>query len=366
MSITRFDISLIQPSKPVGALAAAAALVLSAGAAAAQEEIENRGPYYEDDAWYDVTEWFDGNDYNPTDEDVWQWDDETYDRMDDEDNSDIDDDAWYGFDAGDADDNWYYDYYDDGHRYYSVSDDPGLYEYAHEYYDYDGDGAYDGLYIFYDADGDGEFEELNYYALGVATQQQRDASDKQVRENASAKAKVAQGEIHRLKTVDVREGEHLVARIRGERAMTLVDLGPQDQLHRELFHEGATLHATGPMAKIGEKHVLIAQQVKIGDKSIDVERRPLRLDGAVKATRAMDVHGEKHLLLVLSYDEHDFLVDLGASAQFDGKLKLGENVSVEGVPTRVQDGRHVLMAQRLKDGEETFDITRRSQSRKQR
>jgi hypothetical protein len=32
------------------------------------EEWEEHTPYYEDDALLDVTEWLDGNDYNPTDE----------------------------------------------------------------------------------------------------------------------------------------------------------------------------------------------------------------------------------------------------------------------------------------------------------
>jgi hypothetical protein len=36
-------------------------------------------PYYEDDAWFDISEWLDGNDYNPTDEIAGKWDDETYD-----------------------------------------------------------------------------------------------------------------------------------------------------------------------------------------------------------------------------------------------------------------------------------------------
>ena len=58
---------------------------------AAAEEVNRGTPYYEDDAWYDVSEWFDGNDYNPTDEVWFRWDDERYQAADDT-GSDVDND----------------------------------------------------------------------------------------------------------------------------------------------------------------------------------------------------------------------------------------------------------------------------------
>jgi hypothetical protein len=49
-----------------------------------------RSPYYNEDEWYDPTDWFDGNNYE-LDWDAYHDD--------------------YGYDATNADDDWYYDYY---------------------------------------------------------------------------------------------------------------------------------------------------------------------------------------------------------------------------------------------------------------
>ncbi|MCA9171482.1 MAG: hypothetical protein KDB23_27625, partial [Planctomycetales bacterium] len=118
---------------------------------AANESVKN-SPYYEDDAWYDVSEWFDGNDYNPTDEAIGRWDDETYDRADALTSSDTDNDIdWnasrYGYYDNDklSDNKWFYDYYDYGNLDYSDYDDDGYWDYTANYYDYDNDGVYDSV-----------------------------------------------------------------------------------------------------------------------------------------------------------------------------------------------------------------------------
>src|SRR4051812_37629482 len=78
---------------------------------AAAAEFGDNTPYYEDDAWYDVSEWFDGNDYNPTDEAWWRWDDETYQRSQDT-GGDVDrEHNSYGYNTKNSND-WFYDYYD--------------------------------------------------------------------------------------------------------------------------------------------------------------------------------------------------------------------------------------------------------------
>jgi len=53
---------------------------------------EDRGSKVEDDAWYDISEWFDGNDYNPTDEAIGRWDDEIFSYEDARTSSDSDND----------------------------------------------------------------------------------------------------------------------------------------------------------------------------------------------------------------------------------------------------------------------------------
>lgn len=342
----------------VGAAVCAAVLVLSAAAVVAQEEIERHGSYYEDDAWYDVTEWLDGTDYNPTDERGRVWDNETYNRMRDT-GPDTDDDQWYGYDKGEEndDDNWYYDYYDDGYRSYSRDRDGELYDFASEYFDYDGDGFYDAFFTYFDEDGDGEYEEVNYYALGDVSDKQRAASEQRLQK--SSQRHLVQGEVERLKTIEVRSGTHLVARLdpHGDPSV-IVDLGPHSAWQDKAMKEGVDIQVHGPIAEVGDKRILVAQNVEMDGKMIDLERNPLKLTGRVKATRGVMVRGEKHLLLVLTHDDGDYLVDLGPAEQFEGSLSSGEAVAVRGVPTRVQDGRRVLMATHLTADETTHEIER--------
>ena len=81
----------------LGLTMAAAAPLAVFSPTLADVEWEERNSYYEDDAWYDITEWFDANDYNPTDEDPWEWDDETYQSWDDP-GYDWDNDYVYDYD----------------------------------------------------------------------------------------------------------------------------------------------------------------------------------------------------------------------------------------------------------------------------
>jgi len=100
--------------------ASVAAGVTLISAAAIADDGATSSAHYEDDAWYDISEWMDGNDYNPTDESVWRWDDEVYNAH--EDTSDDWDNDVYGYDDDNTSDRWFYDYYDDNYRSYYTDD----------------------------------------------------------------------------------------------------------------------------------------------------------------------------------------------------------------------------------------------------
>lgn len=67
----------------MAAVAAAAIAATGTARVTADEEWWDHTPYYEEDSWLDITEWFDGNDYNPTDETAFRWDNETYEASND-------------------------------------------------------------------------------------------------------------------------------------------------------------------------------------------------------------------------------------------------------------------------------------------
>jgi hypothetical protein len=338
-----------------------AAATLSGGARAAEWEESN--PYYEDDAWYDISEWLDGNDYNPTDEVVGRWDDETYHASADD--GDADNDAGYGYDDRSADDDWYYDYYEN--RTYSTYGEPnesGIYAFSSKYYDYDGDGYYDAMSSLTDSDADGWYDDYDYYSFSdrtgdatasdQTTQQQPDSRDPQSK--ASSKRTEASGTIEQLKKVKVRGGgQHHVARLKTDDGKTtIVDLGRADQLSVQP-EQGQRATVYGPTIKVGDHSVVLAKTLKLEEgQEQRIDRAGRKFSGKIKKLKTAQVHGEDHQLAIVELDSgKQALVDLGQRDKLQAQLGEGDQVEVHGVPVKVKD-RLVLMANSVtKDGEKT-------------
>ncbi|TWT90590.1 hypothetical protein Mal64_09840 [Pseudobythopirellula maris] len=359
-------------------LAGSAAILVAAPTfAATTTDWEQSSPYYEDDAWYDVTEMFDGNDYNPTDERWGVWDDEIYgnnDRTSLE--YDTDNDTYYGYDSTASDDSWFYDSYDPGYTYYdgwdAYDDTIETYEYSHNYHDYDNDGFFDAYTSYYDWDNDGFYEDIEYYSFNNewvddeagSLASQRDPSQQNSGQQASnqqsqrsSKAFRVSGSIDKQKTVKVRGTEHTVVMVRGmqnQDQTAVVDLGPKSDLPDFNLKKGSLLTATGPVTKVKDKRVILAQQAKQGDIKHQVDRQPKPIEGAVTDTRDVQVRGEKHRLLVMtSSDDKKILVDAGQASRL-AELDLSEDakLTVRGVPVKAND-RMLVMAESLtQDGKQ--------------
>ncbi|MEZ6090736.1 MAG: hypothetical protein R3C05_22490 [Pirellulaceae bacterium] len=184
---------------------------------AADEDFHENTLLYEDDAWYDVSEWFDGNDYNPTDEAIGRIDNETYELSEALTSSDIDDDIdWdnssYGY-YDDNDSDWYYDYYDYGYTDYADYNDDGFYDYSADYYDYDYDGIYDSTWEYYDTDEDGIYDDTLYLTYNDAEDKKQTERQSQGQDNMKSKRSEvvsAQGAIKAAKKVKTPTGMNLV------------------------------------------------------------------------------------------------------------------------------------------------------------
>jgi hypothetical protein len=141
-------------------------LTHSIATTASADEFETRTPYYEDDAWYDVSEWLDGNDYNPTDETIGRWDDETYDAETAGSDSDNDADQGYTQNKHSNNNDWFYDNFDNRKSsVYSGPNRENVYSYRWDYFDYDRDGYYDAVTSLYDTNNDGSYDQFKYYAF---------------------------------------------------------------------------------------------------------------------------------------------------------------------------------------------------------
>jgi hypothetical protein len=358
-------------------------------------EWEQNTPYYEDDAWYDISEWLDGNDYNPTDEVAGRWDDEVYDWSAIE--RDQDNDYAYGYDEKSGDDNWYYDYYDGSYSYYDeINDD--IYNHSYTYYDYDNDGSYDALATYHDTDADAAYDEYNFYSFSDASEKSDstanandtasgDRTQKQAArhpDQRAAKGMQVSGTVEKAKRVNVRNApDRLVVQVSGEQGkMFIVDLGPANQLGHnrqnqqqqqqtrdsqanaqrsgeQPVKQGERISARGPMTKVGDKQVLMAQSVKIGNQAEQkIQRAGQQITGQVATLKTAKVRGQDHQLVILNLQSgKQTLVDLGPADKLNVDLAKNDQIQIQGVPVKVK-GKLVFLANSVSKGGERATIHR--------
>ncbi len=348
------------------ACGALAVIQLSAARAA---EWDHNTPYYEDDAWYDISEWFDGNDYNPTDEVAGRRDDETYSASQDT-GSDEDNDNWYGYDSRSAsghskndtarnnnakNNDWFYDYYDYRPSYanFNARQDTGR-DVAYGYYDFDGDGYYDAYTYGIDRDGDGTFDAVGFYSLNEEGKRVGAKSAQNLAQ--TSRSRRISGTVEKTKRVNVGTSEHLLVGLEG--GEYFVDLGPTNRIVGLDLQAGDHMSAHGPMVKIGSHKVLIADHARVGDQTLDIDRNGRSFKGEIAGIRQENVRGVKHQLAILA-DKNGSkrLLDLGAADQLDVKLHEGDRVSVTGVPVKMGD-KQVILAEHLRVGKKDHPIDR--------
>ena len=374
MYIVRFDRDRRGPSLLRAAVVATVGVAL-AGAPAGGAEVGSSSRYYEDDAWYDVTEWLDGNDYNPTDEAWWRWDDEAYQASKDV-GGDRDDDrsAWYGYRSGN-DNDWFYDYYDPDAYSTSYPGDTnfnGIDRYGVNYYDYDADGAYDASMSFIDWDGNGLYDEYRYFAYSDSADSGKQRQARDAAPTESRRQSVT-GQIEKTKEVHVRGGEkHLVLQIEplkresqqsSQGTSLVVDLGPVDAVEDLNLRQGENLTVSGHRAKVGDQSVLLATSVKAKDPARQIDRAGRNIEGKVLSTHKAKVRGTEHLMAIVdakregSDQGSKVAVDLGPANKLQVDVSKGSTLTFTGLPVKVKD-RRLVIAQSVKKGDQFVSIDR--------
>ncbi|WP_143543736.1 hypothetical protein [Rhodopirellula sp. MGV] len=347
-----------------------------------QSEVGSNSPYYEDDAWYDITEWFDGNDYNPTDEAIGRWDDEKFQFSDNVTSSDSDNDSGsYTANKPKLSDpktdtvntspskvssdplttnlptsdsskhHQYFERYDDGYLFW---DDHNL----TNYYDLNGDGLYDAMASYTDADGDGVYEEFDYVSLneaGDSRDAKMEAMDKQ--KTMTSAPRIATGEIAQVNKVDVRDQQHFVATVNTDQGQEVViDLGPTN-LFKQMPEPKSEVTAEGLIMKVEGQPLLVAKHVELPHESVTVNRSGRSYQGTVEKIKTVTVHGQEHRLAKLkTKSDKNLMVDFGPSRNVPN-LKEGMDLVVQGVPAKVKD-RVVLLAREMAHNGEITEIDR--------
>jgi hypothetical protein len=268
-------------------------------------EWEQNTPYYEKDGWLDISEWFDGNSYNPTDESTWRWDDESYDFHEDT-GADADNDTWYGYTARN-DDDWFYDYYDPSSFYTFDSD--SVYAYGARYLDYDDDGAYDASVSYTDWNGDGIYDDYDYFIFNNSSgganpgQQKRPDRLKQQLPNESRQQSIT-GTVENVKQVRVRGDGHTVVQIRtGSGEMLAVDLGRKANVASLNLNKGSRITVHGPRSRVGEKPVVLAKSVESAGSTVQIDRKRREITGTVVSTHRQQVHGLENVFAIVEVSD---------------------------------------------------------------
>ncbi len=316
----------------------APALALMLNPVSYGDEAENAGARYEDDAWYDVSEWFDGNDYNPTDEAIGRWDSETFSYYDKQTSTDNDNDV-ETVDAAE----FYGEDWDDGYGVYGDKDRDGNYETYSRYHDTDGDYLNDAYSTYKDDDGDGIYETYDFrdlahhskhavHSSNVAQTTQKGLSGKSVKVSgkiAEVKNVRRLGGLGRMLQVDSNDGKS-----------TWVDMGGNSTLG--LF-KGDSVTAFGPMTKAGNKQVLVATTIETQGKQVPITREGRKFSGTVQTTRTATVRGDERIVAKIKTEDGKTLtVDMGAAEQAKN-IKQGDKLNVTGVPVKIGD-RVILIA----------------------
>ncbi|MCO8124896.1 hypothetical protein NHH03_24375 [Stieleria sp. TO1_6] len=305
-------------------------------------EQEEATTNYEDDAWYDVSEWFDGNDYNPTDEAIGRWDDEKFSYHDKQTSSDQDNDI----ETMDSD-QFYGENYDDGYASFTDQDRDGIYESYTRYYDADHDSLYDTRATYRDTDRDGGYDDYQFSELSGKTK--HDVPPAQIAQSTqkglSGKAQKVSGKITDSKYVNRLGGIALMLEVNGSgdaesSAPVWVDMG--NGASYQLF-KGDSLTAIGPMTKAGKKQVLVATTVEIDGRQLNVPRSGRKYSGTIESIRTATVGKEKRTVTKLVTENGKKLtVDMGV-AERAAKFGEGDEVSVTGIPVKLGD-RVILVA----------------------
>lgn len=295
-------------------------------------------------------------------------------------------DTRFGYNnPNDADGNWYYDWYDYPNSFYYPAAD-GQQAYSYQYLDTNNDGIYDRGYTVYDRDGDGRYDQADEYQFRSDTRvaQRTEASneaqtDRPIRRNdatdnnaagtadtqrtyepmAEARQITFQGEVQKTKSARRQGNQHMLllvqANAQGNTAESslVVDAGPVDQLRDVKIMQGDSVQVTGRMVSTGEKPLVIAEKLVVGDQTVDVQlasRKPL--NGTVLETRTVEVQQQPHTFVILKTQQGNQVVDMGPQDSLDMELAANKEVTIYGAPVQMRDRQVYLAHQVQYDGQD--------------
>lgn len=211
--------------------------------------------------------------------------------------------------------------------------------------------------------------------------QQRDQDQRQSQrqgqsEGSSDRARMQQkkrrghisGTIIRTKLVDVKgtADRHQVVLLRTERGKRVpIDLGPTKGLRDVTIKSGQDVTAYGTIARIGEKSLVIAEQLRVGDQQVRLrQRRPMKkFQGEITNIKTIQLKNQKQPAVIarVETEQQTVFALLGNRKQFDGlELNEGDKITLRGRVLPVKD-RTFVIADRFSANGETVFTSQQSQ-----
>jgi hypothetical protein len=259
---------------------------------------------------------------------------------------------------------WFYDYYTYTPTYYSQKSDEA-YADAIRYFDSDQDGVYDSYAHYRDSDNDGvydEYDRVDFIASNTTTAKSTETSESKSEYTGpeDARRHKVKGKIDMIKTATVNDHKHLIVGVKNDKdSMMAVDLGPAEDMEGKSVEVGRSIVATGAIEMVGEKKVLVADSVRIGDDEVVKIslHNGLSLTGKVIDVKTTMIGSAENYIAIVDVEGERQLVDLGPVATFKVKVEPSTMIKVRGIPVRSEDHR-VIMAERVEFDGETYTVDR--------
>ena len=217
--------------------------------------------------------------------------------------------------------------------------------------------------------------------LGSALAQRTDRGEQQQgQQRQQRQQKQVSGQVLSSKSVQVRQqgqnvGKNMVVMLEtqdGQRV--IVDLGPSKNLQDVNIQQGDQISARGQLVRIGDRPVLLAEQVRAQGQNRQVQRQQQammqqtkQMTGQIKRMKEVHFRGTQQtnqVVLLETQQGRQLAVDLGSTQNLqDLNLQEGAQIQVKGEPVRIGD-RIVLLANRLKVNGQTVRISQQQQQQR--
>jgi hypothetical protein len=266
---------------------------------------------------------------------------------------------------------WFYDYYTYTPTYYYAEGNADRYYGAIRYFDQNNDGIYDYHSYYRDSDDDGYYDEYNRFDFAAEVRSERvekPATEVRTETNVEeiysgpldARRHVVEGKIELTKAAKVNGDENLIVKVVQQNDETIaVDVGPVQAMKGRNVEVGQAIRAIGPLQTIGDKTVLIADEVTIAGETMTIDRfGGTTLTGTVVDITETRLATGTHYLAVVEVDGKRHLVDLGAITLYEQPVQAKVSLTVHGVPIETH-GHQVFIANRVKVGDKVITIQER-------